>query len=375
MTSLHAAPTSLDKRADIDEIDQTLGVVHPGGDPTTVHSGGDSVFTWDYARSRSQLDRLYEKGKTSQWNSTTDLEWDTVVDQEAQAHFLANNNPETVFLKMLAKDDPSCPVHGWTEQQFERLGFEQQSYALSNFLHGEQGALICTSKIVEQAPWVEAKYYAASQVMDEARHVEVFSKYLETKLEGEYRCSGHLFSLLDDIVADERWDMTYLGMQVMVEGLALAAFSLLSRITDEPLLKKLLRYVMSDEARHVAFGVLSLREVYEDMGAAEIRERQEFAYEAAILMRDKQFADQMWERLDVDPRAMLAYYRDNIPTTTTGLLFSKLVPNLKKLGLLDAGDGWLRTRFEEMDVIQYEDWVDTTDEYEALDAVAGDRAS
>ena len=211
--------------------------------------------------------------------------------------------------------------------------------------------------------------------MDEARHVEVFSRYLEDKLEGKYHCSGHLFDLLDRTIADERWDMTYLGMQVMVEGLALAAFSFMTKLTNEPLLQKLLRYVMSDEARHVAFGVLSLSEAYEGMSQAEIRERQEFAYEASILMRDKQFADQVWEDMGVDPRAMLRWYRQNIPVTTTGLLFSKLVPNLKKLGLLDAGDGWLRARYEEMDVIQYEDWVDTSEEYEALDEVAADRAS
>lgn len=362
-------------RPDADELLATLSVTHPGGAPTSVASGGDSVFTWDYDRVRNQLDRLYEKGKVSQWNATTDLDWSIAVDQEAQAHRLAQSNPETVLLKYLSASDTTCPIHGWDDARFERLGFEQQSYALSNFLHGEQGALICTSKIVEQAPWIEAKYYAASQVMDEARHVEAFSKYLTTKLEGEYRCSGHLFQLLDDIIADDDWDMTYLGMQVMVEGLALAAFSLMARLTDEPLLQKLLRYVMSDEARHVAFGVLSLREVYEHMSLQEIRERQEFAYEAAILMRDKQFADQVWERMDVDPAAMLAWYRDNIPASATGLLFSKLVPNLKKLGLLDAGEGWLRTKFQEMDVIQYEDWVDTSEEYEQLDAVAADRAA
>ena len=49
-------------------------------------------------------------------------------------------------------------------------------------MHGEQGALICTAKIVETVPWIDAKYYASTQVMDEARHVEVFAKYLDTKL-------------------------------------------------------------------------------------------------------------------------------------------------------------------------------------------------
>ena len=132
-------------------------------------------------------------------------------------------------------------------------------------MHGEQGALLCTAKIVETVPWIDAKYYASTQVMDEARHVEVFAKYLDTKLSGHYPINAHLKMLLDDIIADSRWDMTYLGMQIMVEGLALAAFGFMHQLTTEPLLKQLLRYVMSDEARHVAFGVLSLKEYYDEL--------------------------------------------------------------------------------------------------------------
>jgi len=158
---------------------------------------------------------------------------------------------------------------------------------------------LCTAKIVETVPWIDAKYYAATQVMDEARHVEVFSKYLDEKLSGHYPMNAHLGMLLDDIVADSRWDMTYLGMQIMVEGLALAAFGFIHMMTTEPLLKKLLRYVMADEARHVAFGVLSLQEYYQELNTAELRERQEFAFEAAIRMKDRMAMQEVWERMEV----------------------------------------------------------------------------
>jgi hypothetical protein len=127
---------------------------------------------------------------------------------------------------------------------------------LSQFLHGEQGALICTAKIVESVPWIDAKYYSPTQVMDEARHVEVFAEYLDEKLSGHYAVNAHLRMLLDNIIADSRWDMTYLGMQIMIEGLALAAFGFMHSMTPDPLLRQLLRHVMADEARHVAFGVL-----------------------------------------------------------------------------------------------------------------------
>src|SRR4026208_1160505 len=136
--------------------------------------------------------------------------------------------------------------------------------------------------------------------MDEARHVEVFARYLDTKLDGHYPVNPALQLLIDDITGDSRWDMTYMGMQIMVEGLALAAFGFMHAVTQEPLLKKLLRYVMSDEARHVAFGVVSLKEYYQELGAAEIKERQEFAFEAALRMRDRLMMHQVWERCGVD---------------------------------------------------------------------------
>jgi hypothetical protein len=170
--------------------------------------------------------------------------------------------------------------------------------------------------------------------------------------------------LLDDIINDSRWDMTYLGMQVMVEGLALAAFGFMHQMTEEPLLKQLLRYVMSDEARHVAFGVLSLKEVYDGMTDAEMKDRQEFAYEAAVRMRDRFMSQEVWERMGVNPRDVLPIVlRDPTRDLFQQMLFSKIVPNCKKLGLLDRNEQWLRRRFEEMGVIQFEDWEDTGSEY------------
>ena len=227
-------------------------------------------------------------------------------------------------------------------------------------MHGEQGALLCTAKIVETVPWIDAKYYASTQVMDEARHVEVFAKYLDDKLSGHYPINAHLKMLLDDIIEDSRWDMTYLGMQIMVEGLALAAFGFMHQLTTEPLLKQLLRYVMADEARHVAFGVLSLKEFYEDLTAAEIRERQEFAFEAAVRMRDRFLQQEVWEHMGVPVReAVSLMMQTDEQKMFQPMLFSKIVPNCKKLGLLDAADGWLRTKFTELGVIAFEDWIDT----------------
>jgi hypothetical protein len=247
-------------------------------------------------------------------------------------------------------------------------------------MHGEQGALICTAKIVETVPWIDAKYYAATQVMDEARHVEVFAKYLDEKLSGHFPINHHLRALLDDIISDSRWDITYLGMQIMVEGLALAAFGMAMQTTNEPLLRQLLRYVMSDEARHVAFGVLSLQEYYAGLSDAELAERQEFAFEAAVRMRDRFLQQEVWDRMGVPVKDAIRVFRQDDPERKNQdpfqqLLFSKIVPNCKKLGLLDANGGWLRQRFDTLGVTQFEDWTDTGEEYELLDEVARDRAA
>jgi hypothetical protein len=333
----------------------------------------DVLFTWDYERSRTALVKLYEKAKKSQWNATTDLPWETEVDWDKLAEEARAQNQRFFILRSAE----GSPLAHWGDKEWHALSIEMQTAVLSQFLHGEQGALVCTGLITATVPWIDAKYYAATQVMDEARHVEVFGRYIQEKTNGAYPISPQLRSLLDDIIADGRWDITYLGMQIMVEGLALAAFGFMHMLTTEPLLKKLLRYVMSDEARHVAFGVLSLKEFYEGLGAAEIRERQEFAYEAAVRLRNRFLVREVWERLGADADAVLKFLNENQDPGQQmfqTMLFSKIVPNAKKLGLLDAGDGWLREKFTELGVIQFEDWTDTTEEYSELDAVAADRA-
>jgi hypothetical protein len=359
---------------DIDAI-VAAGRTDPNEVARAVRDNADALFTWDYARSRPALSKLYEKAKGAQWNGATDLPWKTDVDQERVARQLESRFQGSRF------DPPAdfgpWPLAHWTDKEWTRLNIESQNYMLSQFLHGEQGALVCTAKIVESVPWIDAKYYASTQVMDEARHVEVFARYLDEKLSGHYPINPHLAALLYDIIADDRWDITYLGMQIMVEGLALAAFGFIHMMAEEPLLKQLLRYVMSDEARHVAFGVLSLQELYEGLSGAEIRERQEFAFDAAVRLRNRWFQSDVWERMGVDPRPivkMMVEHPRPEDEMFQHMLFSKIVPNCKKLGILDAGDGWLRQKFTELGIIQFEDWVDTSVEYEQLDAVGIDRA-
>ena len=349
-------------RSDLNDIEAILSITNDDADAIQhiVKDNADAIFTWDYSLSRPALRKLYEKAKVGQWNGSTDLDWSINVDEEKQ-----------VAMDLAAFASGLTPAHyasttlsNWGDKEWTEFAIEQRRWSLSQFMHGEQGALICTAKIVETVPWYDAKLYASTQVVDEARHVEVFARYLDEKLGGSYQINAHLRMLLDDIVNDSRWDMTYLGMQIMVEGLALAAFGNMQQMTNEPLLKKLLRYVMSDEARHVAFGVLSLQEVYAHMSDKEIKERQEFAYEASVRMRDRFMSQEVWSRMGVNPRDVVPLVL-NDPTREVfqQMLFAKIVPNCKKLGLLDRNDAWLRRRFEEMGVIQFENAEDTGEEY------------
>jgi len=366
MTAIESHDAEILGRTDVNDIEAILGVTNTDVNEIThmVKNNADTLFSWDYSLARPQLRKLYEKAKVGQWNATTDLPWETPVDVEGT--IAADQAAIGRGFDMSLYGD--TPVKNWEQKEWLEFGVQARKWSLSQFLHGEQGALICTAKIVETVPWYDAKLYASTQVMDEARHVEVFARYLDEKLEGGYQINAHLRALLDDIVTDSRWDMTYLGMQIMVEGLALAAFGYMHQLTGEPLLKKLLRYVMSDEARHVAFGVLSLQEVYAQMSDVEIKERQIFAFEASLRMRDRFLQQGVWERMGIDPRKIMPVVL-NDPTRIffQQMLFSKIVPNCKKLGLLDRNDSWLRRRFEEIGVIQFEDFEDTGEEYMAFE--------
>src|SRR6185436_3633037 len=237
----------------------------------------DTTYTWDYSAKRADLRSLYERSKDAMWNARTDLAWDTDVDPEAET------SPDYTFAifgtHLWDKLDKKTEI-----PKLRRLG---TSYMLSNFLHGEQGALLAASQIVSAVPGADAKFYASTQVMDEARHVEAYDRYLREKIELTFPISPYLRTLLDEILREKRWDMKYLGMQILVEGLALAAFGFIQATSNEPLIKQIVHMIMQDEARHVAFGVLSLKGVYDDMGGSELADREDFILESSRLMRDR----------------------------------------------------------------------------------------
>ena len=357
---------------DDDEVDASIKL---------VTDNAQRVFLWNYDRDRSQLVTLYNKAMTSQWNSMTDLDWSIDVDPERLVQTQKQANV-TVEVARAAKEVPGSPFKNWGEKEFTELGIEALKASLSQFMHGEQGAMMVAAKIVETVPWIDAKYYASTQTMDEARHTEVFAKYLHTKLGEAYPMSPFLDQQIQALIEDSRWDIAYLGMQIVIESLALAAFGQMLRTTEEPLLKKLLRYVLSDEARHVAFGILTLGEYYEGLTDAELMDRQEFLAENTLRNRSRSTIPEIWERLGVDLDAALPALREgaskldkSVFTTFQNGFFSKLVPNTRRIGLLDANNGHLRKLWGEAGLLEFEFADDTGTDYASYDAVAQDRAS
>jgi hypothetical protein len=341
-----------------------------------IDDHAQSIYTWQYDRTRPQLVTLYNKAAQSQWVSVTDLDWSTDVDPESLVDLDAPN----MRLMREVTQMPGSPVASWGDAELLRLGIEMFTALLSQFMHGEQGAMMTAAKIVNTVPWIDAKYYAATQTMDEARHTEVFARYIDEKVGDAYPMNPHLEAQITGLLEDSRWDIAYLGMQIVIESLALSAFGDMARRTTEPLLKKLLRYVMADEARHVAFGILSLSEYYEHLSAAELKDRQDFLLEHTVHARARSTTPEVWERMGVPVDAVVPFIVEAAASMKSSpfqgfqhAFFAKLVPNVRRLGLLDANDGYLRDRWGAAGLLEFEFAEDTSQDYDAYDAVAADR--
>ncbi len=289
-------------------------------------------FECKYDSDFPELRALYHKAKRMQWNAATDIDWKVDVDPQ---------NPGAGLLPQNFLDWDVIEGHGGklTPEERQATLYKVLCWLLSQFLHGEQGALLASAQVTECVPFADGKFYGATQVVDEARHIEVFHRYLSEKLNKRYEINDNLFTIIDSLMRDGRWDMKFLGMQIMVEGLALGAFGMLHKITKEPLLKQILRRVIHDEARHVNYGVLALRNLYtKELSSRERIEREDWAFEVAVLMRDRFLAHEIYEE-SFAHRMNRRQWNDCV-TRSPGMslfrttMFSRLVPNLREIGLL-----------------------------------------
>ncbi len=307
----------------------------------TLQGETQTSFTWEYEDERSKLLALYDKGKQQQWDAAERIDWSIDLDPE---------NPQQL-------DDRAIPIYGsplWdrlTKEERIKLRHHQQAQSLSQFMHGEQGALMAAARIVQTVPDLDAKFYAATQVMDEARHVEAYARLLHQKFGIAYPITPGLKALLEVVLTDRRWDMTYLGMQVLIEGLALAAFQRIRDQAKNRLAASVNAYVMQDEARHVAFGRLALRDYYPQLSEAERDEREEFVVEACYHMRERFNQKELWENLGLPVKeAVEATMKSEQMAMFRKRLFSRIVPTVKDIGLWGSR---VQKAFEDMGAIEF----------------------
>lgn len=301
------------------------------GDHAAMPANNRAWFDWGYERDHPALDRLTRAARRDQWDHDTALDWTIEVDPHRPDRELFRDRD------LPLRELPAYRSLPRARQEEQRAAI--LSWMLSQFLHGEQGALFVACQLTEAVSWHDAKLFGSTQVMDEGRHVEVFRRYLDEKLCKRYQVNDNLFVVLDALMRDGRWDLKFLGMQILVEGLALGAFGTMRNSTEEPLLRELLRYVITDEARHVHFGVVALEEHYRcGLSPSELRERQDWAYEMCLLLRNRFLAHEVydeyyahllgrreWDRILLGSEFMARFRRT---------LFRRIVPNLKRIHLL-----------------------------------------
>lgn len=310
------------------------------------HTPLTGAYNWDYRVADEKIRRLYRLGKELNWNAEVDLDWNLPA-------FSKNHSPTDPSY------NPFEEVPEYVKMSIEErtnFGWHSNAWMLSQFLHGEQGALLVASQLVSCAPSYDAKLYAASQTFDEARHVEVFTKYLTEKVGFMYPVNPQLKALLDKILTDPRWDLKFIGMQIIIEGLALAAFHTQKLVSLDPLFKQMIDYVIRDEARHVAFGVTYLEDFVKSLTPAEREDRAQFAYEACIVMRERLIGVEVFAHFGWDVEAARRQVlTSSIMAQFRNLLFTRIIPNLKRIGLLTDA---VRPLYEQLGILEYENLVD-----------------
>lgn len=300
---------------------------------TVVTGEVDTTFTWNYVPRNVRTANLYAKAKNGQWD-TSDVDWSVEVERGPSAI------ERTVWGGAMP---PGFPL---AVESYAAFAWEYHVWLVSQFLHGEQGALLAAARLVEVLPDIEGKMLAASQVIDEARHVEVYARYLDQKVGESYPVSSALEELLRQIVSDRRWDLCSLGMQIIIEGLALASFRLSQGVGDG-LLNDITDRIARDEARHVSFGMLQLDGMYRELTSAERRDRENFVLEAAYLMASRFELPEVWDRLEVDVAAGQAFLRNDASMVAfRQVLFSRVNAAIARLDLMTdhVRDGLIQLR-------------------------------
>ncbi len=290
----------------------------------------ETLWDYDYEPTHQDLEMLYETAKKNQWNGSTAIDWSRPVGKEGPVLNVQVAFAGTNFFSRL------------TPEELREVEVRVSAWRLSQFLHGEQGALVVCGQLVNGIPELDAKLYASTQVVDEGRHVEVFERYVK-KLHKIYPVDPLLKAVLDEILSTNLWELKLLGMQMIVEGLAIAAFNLMRKQTADATLGQLLDYVLQDEGRHVNFGYFALRRAIPAMEAAKREYLEDFTFRVcdAMYARDERTGFQsikdVWRELGWDGDEI---WRDTVAHSQTTKAFNSflfqenLMPRLQRLSMI-----------------------------------------
>ena len=337
------------KKIDVDHTDVDLDEAAVNEVAEIFKTPLTGSFNWDYHINEDRIKKLYDLGKELNWNADLDLDWEKPI---GSAPYEVR-----VFMSGFSEYKPFLDM---SQEKREEFLLHSEAWTDSQFLHGEQGALLVASQLVSCAPTYNAKLYAASQTFDEARHVETFNRFLQKKAGIMYPIDGALKNIIDKILSDERWDLKFIGMQVIIEGLALAAFNTTKEYVDPNGFKRdMLELIIRDEARHVAFGIHYLAEYVKTLTDEEREERAEFAYQACLVSRERLVPTSVFRHFGWDEEeARVVFLAGGGMEPFRTLLFQRVIPNLRRIGLLTDK---IRPKFEELGILEFENLPDDAD--------------
>ncbi len=293
-------------------------------------------WTWNYGSEVEELRRLYEKGKVNQWNAETDLDWEAPL-----------TNDEWVIAPEASLLAQATAMMGKDEATQKAAAFDEINYLLSQLLHGEQAALQLCGQLTNVCDKMDEKWYAASQVIDEARHIEAFSKLMQRKMGTIYPIGPTLKVLLDLLLEADTAQKKTLGMQTLFEGMAVGIMDMLRTDSRNELLSTTLQRVEQDEARHAAFGVLMMRRVVKEATTEEKHTMEDWAFEILEALNANQQLDMLHvlgPQYDIEPEPLVtaALQMPGYAEINSMAFMHTVVPNLQRLGLITerTEQGW-----------------------------------
>jgi hypothetical protein len=294
-----------------------------------------AYFRHRYDGDQPEMRRLYEQAKRDQWNAATDIDWTRRI--EGDGGLIADDLVDvhgTKFWDRLSGD--------------ERVDLNRRvsQWRLSTLVHGEHGAMLVCSQMVENVHGQDAKLFQATQVVDEARHNEVLQRYLTLRLDGRtYPLAGNVKEIFDTLLGTSSWHLKTIGLQLVAETFAVSLFRMLAETSKDEVLREICRRILQDEARHMGFGMLSLPAVVTEASPAERREMEDFAVWALVRTLTGIFPLPAYEEMGFsraeideikrlrreraaggDEMAFRKFFRRDLHTS--------LVKNLQKIGLL-----------------------------------------